>query len=301
LVDFIEKLQQRRLRRAGFQSCVQSTEHGDQHYYSLAGSGHLPPIVFFHGIGASASSYAPMMRRVRHACQETLALDLPGHGLSAPLRSASGYQQIFDVGCGMASSVIREPAIVFGNSMGGAFALEFAKRHPELVSGLVLCSPAGSPMDAGLLESFLTRFDLDDAAAARQFVERVFSRPPWYSFLMLPLLCKIFASPTVRGVLASLAPHAGVTREELHALTMPILFIWGKRDGLLPGEHLHFYRQNLPPHARIVEPETFGHCPQLEEPGTVSRMLLDFAKDVHERRAARGLSGMAGVGGGRGG
>jgi pimeloyl-ACP methyl ester carboxylesterase len=190
---------------------------------------------------------------------------------------------------------------VFGNSMGGAFALEFTRRHPELVSGLVLCSPAGSPMEAAQLESFLTRFDLDDNAAARQFVARVFSRPPWYSFLTLPLLCKIFASPTIRGVLASLEPKEGVTREQLHALKMPILFIWGKRDGLLPAEQLHFYRENLPPHARVVEPETFGHCPQLEEPGAVSRMLLDFAKDVHERRAARGVSGMARVGSGRSG
>jgi pimeloyl-ACP methyl ester carboxylesterase len=295
LVDIVERLQQRSLNRAGFQSSMRSTEHGDQHYYTAAGSGPLPPIVLFHGIGASASSYGPLMRRVRHACQGVVALDLPGHGLSAPLRDERGYQRLFDVGCSVARSIIEEPSIVFGNSMGGAFALEFARRHPELVSGLVLCSPAGSPMEAALLESFLTRFELGDTAAARRFMERVFSQPPWYSFLTLPLLRRIFASPTVRGVLESLKANEGATREQLHALTMPILFIWGKRDRLMPAEHLHFYRENLPPHARIVEPDTFGHCPQIDEPGTVSRMLLGFARDVHEQGAARGGGGAAGV------
>lgn len=295
LVEFVEKMQQRRLSRVGFQSSFHGTEHGDQHCYTVAGSGPLPPIALFHGIGASASSYGPLMRRVRHACQRVVALDLPGHGLSAPLRNERGHQRIFDVGCSVASSVIEGPSIVFGNSMGGAFALEFAGRHPELVSGLVLCSPAGSPMEAALLESFLTRFDLDDTAAARRFVERVFSQPPWYSFLTLPLLRRIFAAPTVRGVLENLKPNEGVTRQQLHALTMPILFIWGKRDGLMPAEHLNFFRENLPPHARIVEPETFGHCPQIDEPGAVSRMLLAFARDVHEHRAARAASSAAGV------
>jgi pimeloyl-ACP methyl ester carboxylesterase len=284
LVAFLEKLQQLYLNRAGFQSFFYATEHGDQHYYSATGSGPLPPIVLLHGIGASASSYGFLMRRVRQASQRIVALDLPGHGLSAPLRGERGHQLFFDVGCRMASAAITEPSILFGNSMGGVFALEFARRHPERVSGLVLCSPAGSPMQAALLERFRARFDLDGAAAARQFVERIFGRTPWYSPLMLPVLCRIFASPTIRGVLESLKPDEGVTREQLHALKMPILLVWGKRDRLMPAEHLRFYRENLPPHARIVEPERFGHCPQFDEPRSVSRMLLDFARDVQEQR-----------------
>jgi hypothetical protein len=43
---------------------------------------------------------------------------------------------------------------------------------------------------------------------------------------------------------------------------------------------IEFFRQHLPPHARIEEPEGFGHTPFLEHPGRVASDILSFAAEV---------------------
>lgn len=46
-------------------------------------------------------------------------------------------------------ALLPEPAIVCGNSLGGAVALHYALARPEKVLGLVLLSPAGLGLGGG--------------------------------------------------------------------------------------------------------------------------------------------------------
>ena len=54
--------------------------------------------------------------------------------------------------------------------------------------------------------------------------------------------------------------------EQLRALPMPTLLIWGQSEKLLPYEGLDFFRAHLPAHAEIHEVKGFGHMPQMEHP-----------------------------------
>lgn len=117
-----------------------STKAGALHYKDYGGAGR--PIVLVHGLGGSIASWDPVgagLATIGH----TVALDLPGFGLSPPLRDwdLTTHSQAL-------LSFIRElepPVTLFGNSMGGLLAEMVAAAHPELVDGLVLVAPATPP------------------------------------------------------------------------------------------------------------------------------------------------------------
>lgn len=291
MVRFLESLLQKLLHHAGLSSQYLELDQGRQHRYHITGSGRLPPILLFHGIGASASSYANLMLRLAKHSRQVQAIDLPGHGLSDPLRSGSGYEAVFETACTAAFAALDEPAIVFGNSLGGACAVEFSRRYPERVAGLVLCSPAGAPIDAALFDGFLSRFAFADLAAANRFLRSIYANPPWYTPLLSVVVKKIFASTTIRGILSGLRPNQGLSPDMLTQMRIPVELIWGRADKLMLPQHRDFYLHHLPVHASIKQPEHFGHCPFLEHPGEVSQMIVEFTQKIDTNHATSATTG----------
>jgi pimeloyl-ACP methyl ester carboxylesterase len=90
----------------------------------------------------------------------------------------------------------------------------------------------------------------------------------------------------VRGLLSSIAPDDMLRPEQLAALRMPVLLLWGRDERILPRAHLEFFRRHLPRHARFEEPEGLGHAPYLDDASAVARQILTFAADVHHGRLA---------------
>ena len=67
--------------------------------------------------------------------------------------------------------------------------------------------------------------------------------------------------------------------EEVRNLRVPTQLIWGRREAILPREIFLWLREHLPGEkVEIAEPETFGHCPQLDHPRDLARMLVDFLR-----------------------
>jgi pimeloyl-ACP methyl ester carboxylesterase len=100
-------------------------------------------ILLVHGLGASTLSWEPVGQRLATALDATVtAVDLPGFGLT---RGSAGRRATVDGNGRLVATLLAEqigPAVVFGNSMGGAIAVGLAARHPDLVRALVLVDPA---------------------------------------------------------------------------------------------------------------------------------------------------------------
>ena len=60
---------------------------------------------------------------------------------------------------------------------------------------------------------------------------------------------------------------------------MPILFMWGGDEKLLPTAHLAWFKEHLPAHAHIVEPPHFAHSAYVEHTDDVAALILDFLAD----------------------
>jgi pimeloyl-ACP methyl ester carboxylesterase len=178
-------------------------------------------------------------------------------------------------------ATIDEPSVIFGNSMGGLAAIQYALARPERVRGLVLCSPGGAPMTPDELDRFLATFRVERHADALAFVDRLFTKRPWLRQLIAWGVRRNFQHPNMRALLASVSSADLLRPEDVRALQPPTLFIWGRTERILPPEHLSFFRENLPPHAAVDEPEHFGHSPYLEAPAAVMRRIVRFLSHVH--------------------
>jgi len=82
------------------------------------------------------------------------APDLRGHGKSG---RAPGHYTVSDYATDIAAflgGVVREPAVLYGHSLGGEVAIMVAARHPDLVAGLII---GDAPFDRRKLKTALER------------------------------------------------------------------------------------------------------------------------------------------------
>ncbi|MEO8799702.1 MAG: alpha/beta fold hydrolase [Polyangiaceae bacterium] len=245
--------------------------------YDIAGRGELPTTVLLHGLGSSATAFAPFARRLRSYVGRIVAPDYPGHGFSGE-HAALTPERLFESVEQALEKLVDEPAILVGNSLGGAVALHLAIAHPERVRALVLVSPAGAPSSAEEWEALRSTFALENRADARAFIDRLYHRPPWLTHLVAHELPHLMQRRAVKDLLRGGANEHFASPDQLRALKMPVLLLWGESERLLPDSHLAYFRRHLPSHALIERPRGFGHCPHLDAPAALASRIAAFAK-----------------------
>ncbi len=283
LVELTMRVGRRMLRQAGIRNRYVNTAQGRLHFYEAPGTGSGLPTVVIHGFGSSALPFGPILQQLRGVSRHVWAPDLPGHGFSATPRTVDA-NVLLDALIEGLEKLLDGPAVVFGNSLGGATAVMLAERRPHMVAGLALGSPGGADMEEAALQDLLKVFDVHTAKDARALLDRLFHDMPWYAPAMAPLLVQLLKRPSVRTLRAAITRDNLLKPQQLASLTMPVLLLWGRSERLLPPEHLAWFKTHLPPHAVVEEPEQFGHSPQLDRPALLAARLCRFVEDVSNHR-----------------
>lgn len=265
------------LRARGWRSEHVPTSIGKVHVLHRQGAGQLPPVVLFHGFGSAALHWGPLLQQLRPHVRQVIAPDLPAHGLSEVPGGGLSEQSLRDGLMEALGELHDTPAVVVGNSLGGAVAIRYAQQRPDQVLGLLLLSPGGAPMSDEELQTLRDLFFMDSHAEAVRFLDRLMARPAWWRHLIAPGLRARFRSPHLREWLAQIADDDFLGEHELRELSVPVQVVWGQQDEILPTTGLSFFREHLPDHAHIEEPDDLGHSPHLDDPGQVARTLLRFA------------------------
>ncbi|AKF10503.1 putative hydrolase [Sandaracinus amylolyticus] len=291
LLSLVEGLSHVALRARGLRGRMIDTAVGRVHAYVGRGHGALPPVVMVHGIGSAAAPFAPVIARVQEHVRAVIAPELPGHGWSAPPRGRLAPDTLFEVMGAVIDRLIDEPAVVVGNSLGGAVALDYARTRPEKVRALVLLSPAGARMSEDELEAVRRVFHLRSTADAIAFVERVYHRAPPGASWVAGDVRRQMGRAVVRELLANVRSDHGFDPDALRGLTMPVTLMWGRSERVLPASGLAYFRAHLPAHARVEEPEGVGHCPHLDRPGLVARRIVEAAISGSALEGARAHAG----------
>ncbi len=107
------------------------------HSVGLCAAGVGEPVILIHGVGLQSVAWGPQIDALAHA-HRVIALDLPGHGQSAPLPPGAELPDfvawLFDVlatlDCG--------PVNIVGHSMGALIAGGFAVAHSEMTRRVAL-------------------------------------------------------------------------------------------------------------------------------------------------------------------
>lgn len=221
----------------------------------VSGTVRNPDYVLLHGIPVDSDSWAGVIENLDGP---HLAADLPGLGRSAKTSRSPG-----DWAEELLASVRTRPVLV-GHSLGAGPAIDFALRHPDRVSRLVLVAPAflqrpaswltGSPLTAEVVKRLSTAkiaelLGVPDGPALASAAANL-RRPG--------VAQRTFATLRAAGTSA----HRTDLAAKLARVDVPVQIVVGEHDPLTePTEH---------PVTTIADT---GHFPHLTHPSEVARIL----------------------------
>jgi len=100
------------------------------------------PVVFIHSFAGSKSHWKVQLAHLRKT-RRALALDLRGHGESAPALDDYTVESLAQDIAAVVDGLGLQRFVLVGHSMGGAAAIAYAGAHPQRVAGLVLVGAPG--------------------------------------------------------------------------------------------------------------------------------------------------------------
>jgi pimeloyl-ACP methyl ester carboxylesterase len=249
-----------------------------------AGAGQ--PLVLVHGIGHRRQAWSPVFDRLAQR-YDVIAADLPGFGESPALpkgvpHTVAGIAD--QVEANFAAWGIVRPHIA-GNSLGGAVALELARRGS--VASATALSPASFiplhqlpfavvPLGAMRMASLLTPSPLLRLVTRSALVRRVIGWPLYmhperhtaadtYGDAMAMKRARGFELTGVRFLRAIFQPFTGPLRA-------PATIAWGTNDRLLlPGQMRR--ARKLLPQVRFFDLVGAGHVPMGDCPDQIVALI----------------------------
>jgi pimeloyl-[acyl-carrier protein] methyl ester esterase len=258
------------------------TERASALHVESVGAG--PPLVLLHGWAMHGGLWSPIVAALARRFR-VHAVDLPGHGFSAPLEPFT----LDRISAAVAAHFDRHerPLGVLGWSLGAIVALAWAHAEPARVARLVL---------VGATPKFVASPDWPHAMAAetlRRFHDelRVAYRPTLKRFLAL----QVHGSERGRAALHALRerlfargePSAAVLQAGLDVLATadlrarlarigaPTLVVAGERDALTPPQAAAWLARALP-NARLARIAGAAHAPFLSHPSELLAALDAF-------------------------
>ncbi|MEO8486235.1 MAG: pimeloyl-ACP methyl ester esterase BioH [Betaproteobacteria bacterium] len=246
--------------------------------------GEGPPLVLLHGWGLHAGLFAPLMPALARRFR-VHAVDLPGHGHSAPLPHAT-LDTLADAVAG-AFAGEREPLNVLGWSLGGLVAMRWSARASERIGRLVLVATtprfvAGPDWPHAMTAHTLMRFGDEFAASWRSTMQRFLALQVHGSEQGRATLAAMRLELDARGEpsRAALADALSILatsdlREEARSLAPPALVVSGERDLLAPSAAGAWLAAAMP-RARHVVVQGAAHAPFLSHRAAFDRALDAF-------------------------
>ncbi|MDB9529852.1 alpha/beta fold hydrolase [Oscillatoria sp. CS-180] len=278
---------------------------GNPIYYVKAGAAKSgrPPLLLIHGFGASTDHWRKNIHGLKDDF-EVWAIDLLGFGRSAkPDRIYSPNlwrDQLHD----FIQTVIGQPAVLAGNSLGGYASLCVAADYPDSVAGVILLNSAGSFEETPASTPQTSPFQ----KAIRQTIQNLLLQPlpSWllFQYVRQPsnirrTLKQVYVDQTVitdqliedirrpsndpgaAKVFASVfsSPKGDTVDLLLGRMQAPLLLIWGEGDPWMGArqrnEKFRQYYPNLTEHFLNA-----GHCPHDEVPQQVNLLMREWVLNL---------------------
>jgi pimeloyl-ACP methyl ester carboxylesterase len=250
---------------------------GAKIHWDEEGSG--APLLLIMGLGWPLQAWA-RTRPVLSAKYRTIALDNRGAGQSeAPAGPYSIVQMAADAAAVLNAARVNE-AHIFGVSMGGMIAQEFALQYPRKVRSLILgCTAAGGPesvrAEQGAMQVLTTRgpdaeqfakaispFIYDRGTPKERIEEDTAVRRKWY--------------PTGEAYAAQLQAILGwEAYSRLEQIVAPTLVLHGENDRLVPPENAKLIAGRIK-NAKLVMLPNASHIFLTDQTESAHRAILEF-------------------------
>ena len=265
--------------------------------------GHGSPVVLIHGLAASLHDWDALVPLLVDGGYSAHAVDLLGHG-GSPKPPDRAYQMSWLVEhfMGWLNGLnLPEPPVLIGHSLGGYVSLEYARRFPERVRGLILADPfyANSQLPGVLRLAYahptLSAFLITHA-------------PSWFIRLTIDAMSlmtghsggglhalpeAVRAQSTLDYMRTAPATYAMLRAEfnltpYLPSISVPTLVLWGERDRTLSPASFEQLVRGLP--NAVGKARATGHVLHQAEAEWFNDQVLTFlgtlANQVQPAQAA---------------
>jgi pimeloyl-ACP methyl ester carboxylesterase len=250
--------------------------------YVCQGTGSVP-IVFIHGFDSSLLEFRRIIPIIA-AQQQVWAIDLLGFGFTerladCPFSSASicTHLQAFW------QTMINQPIILVGVSMGGAAAIEFTLKYPQAVDKLVLIDSAGfsQPPAMGkfliqplgnLATKFLSSPNVRQGVSEKAYFDKAFVTADSLLCAALHLEMPRWSETLINFTRSG---GYGYLLDRLAEIQQETSIVWGRQDRILGIKPAQQFQQKLP-HSQLHWVDNCGHVPHLEQPEITAQLILNF-------------------------
>lgn len=255
-------------------------------YVHAQGTG--SPVVLLHGLTGTHEYFAPLATRLA-ASHRVIAPDLLGFGQSPWPDLAYTVDEHL---AALEPVLPKEPFVLIGHSMGALLAAEFARRHPERITRLVLISPPSVRDRAALAQILKTESSVESLMQLDRFwapvvchMHEVFGKLSFYAYrpFVEPALpdAVVWAATQHRwasynGSLENVVLKIRAT-DLLPTLRVPSLVIVGDRDPYADPTSL----RKIAPGTLVA---TGGHNVLWDESAFVIRGIEEFIASRDNRR-----------------
>jgi len=262
------------------------------------------PLLLVHGIGGSWRSWNTVLDQLA-AEHEVIAVDLPGHGDSAPLPGPHTIGTLADALTAFLTEQHLLGIDAVGSSMGARLVLELARRG-GIVGAVVSLDPGGFwegwevPVfyhSVALSQRLVTALQpvmpaLAGSAVGRTVLLPQFSARPW----AVPAqqaqeeLYSLGHTPVFGELLEALA-HGEKQQGAPQGSLPPLVIGWGRQDRVcLPRQAARAVAAF--PDARLYWFDHCGHFPQWDQPAETARLILAAVsrQPFHDRDIAGAAS-----------
>lgn len=221
------------------------------------------PLIFIHGSGHTHESFDAQVAAFAGAD----AVSLPGHPEGRALTTVGGYAVWL-------GKYVRwkgpDRALVAGNSLGGAIALEWALRYPEQVAGLVLL---GTGARLRVADRIFEMID-DDWPACIETLAGYSLGPA----ATPELRARVVSWHHTVGRDATRADYAACNAfdvmDRVGSITAPTLIVVGDRDAMTPPKYATFLRERIAG-STLALIEGAGHLAHAESPDAVNERIRE--------------------------
>lgn len=293
-----------RAKYGGAPSQMLTLSDGREVHLRDEGPRDAPAIVLLHGSNADLHTWQPWVESLTQKYR-VIRYDQRGHGLTGPAEDGQYGPNAFvsDVEA-VADRLGLDSFTLAGNSMGGAVAMQYAITHPERLDALVLIDAGGANIQregSGNLAFTLARTPGVGAAMSqllpRSLVERSLSQSVSNKTVVtdeaIDRYWELARYPGNRKATRTRfsQPFRAFDADDVAAVTVPTLVMWGENDSLIPYEAAGWYIERLP-NATLANYPGIGHLPMEEAP---ERSAADLKAWLSETLTTESVAG-AGTG-----
>jgi len=269
-------------------------------YYKSVGWGF--PIVLCNGMGVSTFFWKYLENSFKHDFQ-VITWDYRGHGRSEPPRDKNNVSVAALVeDCHAVCEELKvKKALFIGHSLGTQVVLEFYRRHPRMVGGIVSClGTFGRPMDffynspiSKYIFEIFTSFGLVFPKQANFISQLLIRNPFWYQLggllkmINTGMADKNDAQQYIDHILSleplffsklSRSVQAHSAEDVLRKIKVPTLIMGGEYDTFTPlwlAKKMH----RLIPKSEIFIVKRGSHAALVEQPELVNLRIEKFLRE----------------------